>query len=89
MLEFEVTESMLMDDLEASAVVLNGLKTMGCRLAIDDFGTGYSSLTYLKRFPGRYPQNRSQLHQGPAVRCKRRGADHRNHCHWPQPLASS
>lgn len=50
-LELELTESILMHDGDASALVLDALKTMGVRLAIDDFGTGYSSLSYLKQFP--------------------------------------
>jgi len=47
----EVTESVLLDDVEASAAVLGGLKDLGVILAVDDFGTGYSSLGYLKQFP--------------------------------------
>ncbi len=50
-LELELTESVLMQDADGAAAVLNALKTMGVRLAIDDFGTGHSSLSYLKRFP--------------------------------------
>lgn len=50
-LELELTESLLIDDLELTLEVLNSLRVMGVRMAIDDFGTGYSSLNYLKQFP--------------------------------------
>ncbi len=49
--EFELTESTLMDDPRVSLERLAGLRNMGCRLYIDDFGTGYSSLAYLRRLP--------------------------------------
>ncbi|MBF0588612.1 MAG: EAL domain-containing protein [Magnetococcales bacterium] len=49
--ELEITESMVMDDVDEAIVVLNELKEMGLHISVDDFGAGYSSLNYLKRFP--------------------------------------
>jgi EAL domain-containing protein (putative c-di-GMP-specific phosphodiesterase class I) len=51
LLEIEITESLMMTDVEQAVATLADLKRLGVRVSVDDFGTGHSSLYYLKRFP--------------------------------------
>jgi len=51
LLEIEITESVIMDDYDATQNLLKKIKELGVRIAIDDFGIGYSSLGYLRSMP--------------------------------------
>jgi len=51
LLKLEITESLLMDDIEEKIEILHSLKNMDLKISIDDFGTGFSSLSYLRNFP--------------------------------------
>ncbi len=50
-LKLELTESLLLEDIETSVGIMQAIKSMGIRFSLDDFGTGYSSLQYLRRLP--------------------------------------
>ncbi|MEH2410211.1 EAL domain-containing response regulator [Nostoc sp.] len=50
-LELELTESMIMQDINSAIATMNKLQSLGIKIAIDDFGSGYSSLIYLKNLP--------------------------------------
>lgn len=50
-IEFEITESLLINDFETTEIFLNELHKSGCSIALDDFGTGYTSMSYLTRLP--------------------------------------
>ncbi|OGV77918.1 MAG: hypothetical protein A3I83_01160 [Methylotenera sp. RIFCSPLOWO2_02_FULL_45_14] len=50
-LKLELTESMLLEQIDLTIATMNALKEIGVRFSLDDFGTGYSSLQYLKKLP--------------------------------------
>lgn len=50
-ISFELTESMVIEDIDTAINAMHDLRKLGCAISLDDFGTGYSSLAYLKRFP--------------------------------------
>jgi PAS domain S-box-containing protein len=82
LLEFEITESVLMHDVEASMKVLEALRHLNIFLAVDEFGTGYSSLDDLRRFSDRYAQSRPVVRARHHDRRKRRMSRERSDRDW-------
>ena len=62
-LVLEITETALMQDVDATVIRVAEIKALGVRVAVDDFGTGFSSLSYLGRL-ARHPQDRQVLYRG-------------------------
>ena len=82
-LELELTESVLLGNVDTAEAGMLRLKALGVRLALDDFGTGYSSLLYLRRLPVRQAQDRPQLRALDRKSGRRRG--HRARGGEPRP----
>jgi len=61
-IDLEITESLIMEDIEGSIDKLDDLRKLGIGIAIDDFGTGYSSLAYLARLPVETLKDRPLVH---------------------------
>ena len=81
----EITETVVMKDVEATRKVLESLKGLGTKLSVDDFGTGYSSLTLAAELPRRLAEGRSLVRLRPRQRTRRRGRGDRHRGDQPRP----
>ena len=84
-LELEITETVMLQDTDATLATLHQLRELGVQIAMDDFGTGYSSLSYLRRFPF----DRIKIDQSFVRELGKRGIASRSCARWSRLAVTS
>ena len=83
LIEFELTENLLLDDVDEAVKLFHYIKDMGSHVSIDDFGIGYSSMSYLKKLP----IDKLKIDQSFIQNIENGSGDMAITAHWPWPRA--